>query len=420
LDRTAGKPCKATAQALGVFAYYAIFARRFQEALGASRRGRSLDDDEVWIDSNRAHALMYLGREKEALHLYLAHRNKRMASGLLWQDDIEDDFVRLTDAGIGHAAMPRMMQALGIKQVRGAFERATVRTEMLRLDRAENYVEALKRAQTHEALLRDRYGDAHIRYAEAVAFVGRCLHLARHRDDLSEYRRALAIAERVFGRNHVGIVPYLNDVIEIYQPTAAELSERAFAIVEKTYGPESPELVPSLMQLGRTTQEYDKRPQIFERALALARKYWPEDYDTLAPVMRELSRAYTLIRPQDAVTLHEQLVAIADRAKGVDSQEFSYAFYDLADVYTILDDNQNGDLRQHHFTLTFFHCRQTSSPRCPAERFRQEFEKHLDLRGSLPARRQQGPQWITVLHLQVLKQRNEGSVDQRLGEGEFA
>jgi len=124
LDRTAGKPGKATAQALGVFAYYALFARRFPEALAASRRGRSLDDDEVWIDSNRAHALMYLGREKEARQLYLAHRNKRMPSGLLWQDDIEDDFVKLTNAGIGHAAMPRMMQALGIKQPRGAFERA--------------------------------------------------------------------------------------------------------------------------------------------------------------------------------------------------------------------------------------------------------------------------------------------------------
>jgi tetratricopeptide (TPR) repeat protein len=123
------------------------------------------------------------------------------------------------------------------------------------------------------------------------------------------------------------------------------LSERALAIVEKAVGPDSPELLLVLVQLGRHTQEYDRRPQIFERALSLAEKY-RGDYDTLAVVIKELARSYALRRREHSVSLYEELVEMADQARGVGSHEFSYAFHDLADAYAILDENQDADLRR--------------------------------------------------------------------------
>src|SRR5262249_45039487 len=100
---SAGKAGAATAQALGGLAYYAVFARRYEEALAASERARKLAPNEIWIETNRAHALRLSGRRKEARKLYQTHRGKRLlASGAFWEDEIEDDFIKLTDAGMGH------------------------------------------------------------------------------------------------------------------------------------------------------------------------------------------------------------------------------------------------------------------------------------------------------------------------------
>ena len=174
------------------------------------------------------------------------------------------------------------------------------------LDQAENYADALRIAQKYETLVRDRYGEAHFKYAVALSYVGQFAQLARRQgENRAYYQRAPAtIAENYFGRDNIAIVPYLNQLVEIYQPTAAELSERAFIIVENVFGPDRPELLPVLIQLGRHTQDYEKQPRILERAHSLAQKYSPEDYDTLAIVKRELAHAYALERPEDAVPLH--------------------------------------------------------------------------------------------------------------------
>ena len=58
------KPGAATATALGYVAWYALFAKRPNRALSASERAMALQPDMLWIETNRAHALLFLGRDK--------------------------------------------------------------------------------------------------------------------------------------------------------------------------------------------------------------------------------------------------------------------------------------------------------------------------------------------------------------------
>ena len=61
-----GKPGKETAEALNDVAWYALFAREFTKALTVADRAHALLPDDLAIETNRAHALMFLGREEEA------------------------------------------------------------------------------------------------------------------------------------------------------------------------------------------------------------------------------------------------------------------------------------------------------------------------------------------------------------------
>ena len=57
-------------------AWYALFAREFTKALTVADRAHALLPDNLTIETNRAHALMFLGRGEEAKALYLAHKGK--------------------------------------------------------------------------------------------------------------------------------------------------------------------------------------------------------------------------------------------------------------------------------------------------------------------------------------------------------
>ena len=102
-----GKPGKETAQALDDMAWYALFAREFTKALTAAERAHALLPDHLTIETNRAHALMFLGRRKESKALYLAHKGERISEddSRLWERAIADDFAEFRKAGLTHPMM---------------------------------------------------------------------------------------------------------------------------------------------------------------------------------------------------------------------------------------------------------------------------------------------------------------------------
>ena len=78
-----GKPGKETAQALTVWHGYALFAREFTKALTVADRAHALLPDDLEIETNRAHALMFLERGEEVKALYLAHKGKPISGRMV-------------------------------------------------------------------------------------------------------------------------------------------------------------------------------------------------------------------------------------------------------------------------------------------------------------------------------------------------
>jgi tetratricopeptide (TPR) repeat protein len=86
---------------IGDLAYDFILARDFMTALAAADQAISLAPDQIWLYTNRAHALMFLGRIDEARALYLKYRDQKdVQDGKSWQTVILQDFAEMWKAGL--------------------------------------------------------------------------------------------------------------------------------------------------------------------------------------------------------------------------------------------------------------------------------------------------------------------------------
>jgi TPR repeat protein len=111
-----GNPAKETAQALQGVAWRALFAREFTKALTASDRAHALLPDDLGIETNRAHAFMFVERGKESKALYLAHKGKPVSEedAKPWERAIVEDFAEFRKAGLTHPMMADIEKELGV------------------------------------------------------------------------------------------------------------------------------------------------------------------------------------------------------------------------------------------------------------------------------------------------------------------
>jgi tetratricopeptide (TPR) repeat protein len=91
---------------VGGLAYNFVLVRRFATALEVAEQAIALAPREIWLHSNRAHALMFLDRVDEARGLYLKFRGEKRVSGdNSWEAVILEDFAELRKAGLAHPLM---------------------------------------------------------------------------------------------------------------------------------------------------------------------------------------------------------------------------------------------------------------------------------------------------------------------------
>jgi TPR repeat protein len=111
-----GKPGGQTAQALNSVAWNALFAREFTKALTVAERAHALFPDNLVIETNRAHALMFLERGDDCKALYLAYKGKPMSEedASLWERVVVEDFAEFRKAGLTHPMMADIEKELGI------------------------------------------------------------------------------------------------------------------------------------------------------------------------------------------------------------------------------------------------------------------------------------------------------------------
>jgi tetratricopeptide (TPR) repeat protein len=92
---------KFVAGKIGGLAYPFLLARDFTGALAAADQAISLAPEEIWLYTNRAHALMFVGRTGEARAVYLKYRNVMdVQGGKSWDTLILDDFADLRKNGL--------------------------------------------------------------------------------------------------------------------------------------------------------------------------------------------------------------------------------------------------------------------------------------------------------------------------------
>jgi TPR repeat protein len=113
-----GKPGKETAEALYDVAWYALLAREFTRALTAADRAHALLPDDLSIEINRAHALMFLEHQEDAKALYLGNKGKPVSEqdNKLWEHAIVEDFTKLRKAGLTHPMMADIEKELGVSR----------------------------------------------------------------------------------------------------------------------------------------------------------------------------------------------------------------------------------------------------------------------------------------------------------------
>jgi tetratricopeptide (TPR) repeat protein len=90
---------------IGDLAFKFILTRDFDNALQSAGQVILLAPDEVWLYANRAHALMFLGREDEARALYLRYRDEKKVLGKPWDTVILEDFAEMRKAGLMNPLM---------------------------------------------------------------------------------------------------------------------------------------------------------------------------------------------------------------------------------------------------------------------------------------------------------------------------
>ncbi|HZU89075.1 MAG TPA: hypothetical protein VE993_07440, partial [Stellaceae bacterium] len=62
----------------------------------------------VWVETNRAHALLLLNRFAEAKAVYLKYKDARLGDGSLFAAAVKDDFAQFRKFGIATADMKRI------------------------------------------------------------------------------------------------------------------------------------------------------------------------------------------------------------------------------------------------------------------------------------------------------------------------
>ncbi len=180
-----------------------------------------------------------------------------------------------------------------------------------------------------EALLRSAYDTRARRFGEesepVAQIIQRLAALGDEEQAFAMLERALAIHEKVHGREHRAVAESLHDIglnrLTVHRYDDAEAAyKRAIAIMEKLAGAGSVELVEPLNDLGwlylAADRDNDAIP-VYRRALAIVEKSSAPDDDDLADALEHLAYAYrNAKRYEDAEPLYLRALPIREKVHG--------------------------------------------------------------------------------------------------------
>jgi len=96
-------------------AWYQLHTKDFSGALASSEEGLKLDPAKIVLDTNRAHALLFLGRTQEAEDVYRKHLGEKTSQGP-WEKVILDDLKVLEEDGLSYPGFARIREMMGAQK----------------------------------------------------------------------------------------------------------------------------------------------------------------------------------------------------------------------------------------------------------------------------------------------------------------
>jgi len=99
---------RALASALGSLSWVLLLDKKPQEAAQRAQEALALDPAQLWIETNRAHALLFLGRFDEAKAIYLDNNGKKLDEDRTFGQAVLADFAEFRKRGIDTPDMKRI------------------------------------------------------------------------------------------------------------------------------------------------------------------------------------------------------------------------------------------------------------------------------------------------------------------------
>ncbi|QOR61230.1 TIR domain-containing protein [Sulfurovum sp. ST-21] len=93
-------PNKLRAERFGNLSWFQLLSGEYKEALKSAEEGLKLDPAQKWIETNLAHAKLFLGKYDEAKMIYVKNKGLKLDSGQIWDDVIIEDFAIFGEKGI--------------------------------------------------------------------------------------------------------------------------------------------------------------------------------------------------------------------------------------------------------------------------------------------------------------------------------
>jgi tetratricopeptide (TPR) repeat protein len=109
----------ALVSALGSLADVQLLNQQPNNALSSAVEALSLDPAANWVETNRAHALLFLGRFDEAKYVYLTFRDTFVSRNKTFSEAVQDDFAEFRKYGIGREEMKQVEALLAERRTGG-------------------------------------------------------------------------------------------------------------------------------------------------------------------------------------------------------------------------------------------------------------------------------------------------------------
>jgi CHAT domain-containing protein/tetratricopeptide (TPR) repeat protein len=259
----------------------------------------------------------------------------------------------LNDLGRAHQAMGRYGEAVGaFRQVLAAFQKNMPPTDPKIGQVLANLATAL--------LLQGNAGEAEKLYKQAldiqtkqspespavVLLINNLGNVyksqARYDDADAQYKRALAMAEKIGGPNSLQVALVLNNLTKVYEDQGRfdeveAAGKRALAIREDKLGPNHPEVAASLNNLAHVYARqgrYAEADRLFQRAMEIWEKALGPKHPNLATALINVAAVYAdEERLDDAEALYKRALGIREAVFGPNHSDVATVLNNLAQIY---------------------------------------------------------------------------------------